>query len=153
MPIQKIDGTNVINTLPTGIHIQKFCRKHADFFSGHGFMDGGCFVLASALAQWIGNRVSHQMQTVVNEKGIPQHVVLQVCGGFYVDADGVGCKTDLINKMELMENIRGAQIVRFDLETALNYGIPTYSHSDIDRLAKMLGVELGCFSLDCNTCE
>ncbi|WP_305906274.1 hypothetical protein Q9L42_020740 (plasmid) [Methylomarinum sp. Ch1-1] len=115
--LQQIDQDGIKNHHPFGKDLQAFCAqdKNIELFPSHGFMDGGCYALAIALKQYLsGVRTAFYS---LSRPGIIDHIVLQVktpSGEFYLDADGIATKDDLLTKAERMENFCQPELNPFD---------------------------------------
>ena len=102
--LQVFSVGKVLNILPVGTELKKFCNDNIDLIISKedcGWMDGGCFSLATAFKMWLGSHA--QLEGVVREKNDTlDHVVVKV-GEVYLDADGVATKEDLLGKIRVIE--------------------------------------------------
>lgn len=111
--LQVFSVGKVLNILPVGTDLKRFCNDNIDLILSKeecGWMDGGCFTLATAFKLWLGSHV--ELEAVVRDKNDSlDHVVAKVAG-VYLDGDGVASKEDVLEKMRVIESVMGSISIR-----------------------------------------
>lgn len=75
-----------------------------------GWLDGGCWALASGLKSWIGDGVD--LYCVYDFGGAPQHIVAKVDSeDMFIDGDGLSTRAELLKKMKEKEFLDGPATV------------------------------------------
>lgn len=86
-----------------------------------GWLDGGCLILADALADRLGQLAERFM--IVDANGNPQHVVVSY-GGRLLDADGASTERALLRRWSRVEHVADPGLVPLNVEAAVAAGIP-----------------------------
>lgn len=120
--LQQLHQREVVNLTPAGRALQYFANEHVASLPGCGFLDGGCWALGEALAQYL---VTYGVETHLVAVGRPSHVdhvAARIAGGarapLYADADGVGSRDDLLVKMRALEHVSDPTLAPFDPQRA-----------------------------------
>ena len=117
-------SSKIVNKTIIGKQIQKFAKNKFKYMFeeySHGFLDGGCYLFARVIKEKfkaynasfssVGREIIYH-----NDKPIADgmdHIIVRIEYNnniFYIDADGIGAKKDLINKMEILEDCKNSII-------------------------------------------
>jgi len=140
--MQTLSRGRVRNLHPFGTLLAATARRLLpDFLERreHGFQDGGCAIMARALAIWSQGRMTLGSITLASDPVRVQHVVA-IADGVLLDSDGVATERDMILKMERIE-MRPGCILAPGFEPTRTPGIPwdeTESSHLADGLHSML---------------
>ena len=131
---------DLANLTPFGRTLRSVCRDLlGDFVErhGHGFMDGGCAILARALVVWSGGRLGTGAYALASDPTRVQHAVAvdrDVPGTLVLDADGLGTGDDAVRRLERLEGVRCTLLPAFH---PLLGRIP-WDEDESDRIAALL---------------
>lgn len=138
-----LNELEVVNLTELGKCIQSFCEEYLHLIydiKRFGWLDGGCFALASGL-ELIFNKHAPGLElsfVCVGRTHIPiDHVVVNchhpVCGDIYIDADGVATADEINNKMIFMESTGTSGIKDLDLSVKEPFPISDFSNENIPQ--------------------
>ncbi len=96
--------------------------------------EGGCLVLAQALVAVVGG----ELAVVVDDRGLPQHVVVRIADDWYVDGDGVSTEETLVLRWRDVERVPGAMVDRFRPEAVAAADIPSAGVRETEAFARYL---------------
>ncbi len=110
--------------------------------AGGGWLDGGCLILADALADRLGQSAERLM--IVDAKGNPQHIGVK-CGGRLLDADGASTERALLRRWITLEHVNNPALAPLNVKAVVAAGIPQDAEAS-SRLGDLIAPHIGSLS-------
>lgn len=140
-------GVTVKNLSGPGIRLQAAARSCTGYMletRGYGFMDGGCRMLAEALVEWSGGKLTLWAVHKTDDPVTVQHMVAAWRDEVFLDCDGICRAAEMTAKMARLEHAGACFMKPFT-------GMPSEQDLDCDaavvaNLARRLRDKLGDFA-------
>jgi hypothetical protein len=144
-----LDDSSVHNSILLGKRIQLLANKlNSYILKTHKctFMNGGCLIFAEAVQNIYSNNNYKTELCVVGRRDNIDHIIIKIISNekeFYIDADGIGNKQNLIDKMIFLEQLPDNIIIRNLSDTNIDkfYGIQD-NRKEITNTRKVIIKEL-----------